>query len=154
MREVRQGSAKSSATGQVVIFDLAGAPYAIDIRAIEEVIELQEVTQILAVEPWVEGTTLFRDQVVPVLNLRSRLGLNKAEPTEDTRIVVVRGGDGLVGFLVDAVSEVVTVPRGQIEPLGDVVSSTEIGCVAGVVELDGHLVCLVDVEQIVPSVAA
>jgi len=153
MRDVTQRGAKASGTAQVVVFDLAGAQYAMDVRAIEEVIELQEVTKLPDAEPWIEGTTLFRDQKVPVLNLRRRFGLNRADPTDDTRIVVVSGRDGLVGLVVDAVSEVMDVPGGHIEPLGGVVRSSVNRYVAGVVKLEGQLVCLVDVDQIVPAAA-
>lgn len=64
------------------------------VESIEEIIELQAITPVPEAEAWLEGTTLFRDRVVPVLNLARRFGLNGAGPTDDTRIIVVTGGMG------------------------------------------------------------
>ncbi len=154
MSDVTRRSPSLSATEQVVLFDLAGARYAMDIRAIEEIIELQDITGIPEAEPWVEGTTLFRDMVVPVLDMRCRFGLEKAEPTDDSRIVVVTGGSSLGGFIVDAVLEVIDVPARNVEPLSDFVSSATNSYLAGVMKIEDRLVCLVDAGRLVPSAAA
>ncbi len=124
------------------------------VESIEEIIELQAITPVPGTDAWVEGTTLFRDRVVPVLNLGRRFGLSGTGPTDDTRIVVVAGGDGFAGLVVDAVSEVVDVPGSRIEPVSDVVSNAANRYLSGIAKLDGRLVCVVDAERIVPGAAA
>ncbi len=154
MSDVARRSPGSSATDQVVLFDLSGTRYAMDIRAIEEIVEMQEITGIPEADPWVEGTTLFRDMVVPVLDLRTRFGLQKTEPTEDSRIVIATDGSSLLGFVVDAVSEVIDVPGRRAEPLSALVLNAANSFLAGVVRIEDRLVCLVDAGRLVPPAAA
>jgi purine-binding chemotaxis protein CheW len=148
-----QSPARHSSS-QVVLFDLAGTTYAMAVESIEEIIELQAITPVPGAEVWVEGTTLFRDRVVPVLNLARRFGLSGTGPTDDTRIVVVAGGEGFAGLVVDAVSEVVDVPGSRMEPVSSIVTNGANGYLSGIAKLDGQLVCVVDVERIVPTAAA
>lgn len=125
------------------------------VESIEEIIELQAITPVPGADAWVEGTTWFRDRVVPVLNLGRRFGLAGTGPTDDTRIVVVAGRDGFAGLVVDAVSEVVDIPGSRIEPVrSDIVSNVANRYLSGIAKLDEQLVCVVDAERIVLSAAA
>jgi len=151
MSEVANRAAVSAGAGQVVLFNLSGATYAMKIQVIEEVIELQELVDVPEADAWVAGTTLFRDRVLPVLDLRRRFGLATAEPSDDTRILVVSGGSGLAGFIVDAVLEVVDVSGVRLDPLGGVLSTGANHYLAGVLKLGERLVCLVDVDRLLPA---
>src|SRR5664279_4804755 len=92
---------------QVVIFRLAAGSYAVDIAAVREIIRPQSITVVPQAPPFVVGVINLRSSIVPVLDLRSRCGLPPAEPTKDSRVVVVQVNDQSVGLQVDAVSEVI-----------------------------------------------
>ena len=83
---------------------------------------MQTITPIPGSDPWVEGITNLRGRVVPVIDLRRRCRVETNEHTAETRIVVVGSPNGMVGFIVDAVSEVLRIPADQVELPNGIVS--------------------------------
>jgi len=147
-------AATSTATNQeqhVVIFRLADEYYALDIQAVQEIVRMQPITSIPGSDAWVEGITNLRGRVVPVIDLRRRCGVRDSEPTVEMRIVVVSSPSGLVGLIVDAVSEVMRIPSEQVEPPSTIVSVPENTYLRGIAKLEDRLVSLMDLEGVLPS---
>lgn len=147
----------SEATGHsgqeehVVIFRLADEYYALDIQAVQEIVRMQTITSIPGSDLWVEGITNLRGRVVPVIDLRRRCGINASDYTAETRIVVVSSPNGMVGLIVDAVSEVMRIPSDQVEQPSTIVSGIENSYLRGIAKLEDRLVSLMDLEGILPS---
>ncbi len=137
----------------VVIFKLADEYYALDIQAVQEIVRMQTITSIPGADFWVEGITNLRGRVVPVIDLRKRCGVPASEYTPETRIVVVSSSTGMVGLIVDAVSEVMRIPGDQVEPPSAIVAGPENGYLRGVAKLEDRLVSLVDLEGVLPASA-
>ncbi len=137
---------------QVVIFELAGNSYAIDIAAVREIIRPQPVTPLPHAPSAARGVINLRSAIVPVVDLRQRCALPPAEETPATRIVVVqdeRQQQG-VGLVVDAVSEVTTIATDAIEPVAGVVRGAEAQrLLRGVARLDDRLVLLLDLARVI-----
>lgn len=144
-------SSQPSTEEHVVIFRLADEFYALDIQTVQEIVRMQTITSIPGSDFWVEGITNLRGRVVPVIDLRKRCGVNAGEYTAETRIVVVSGGTGMVGFIVDAVSEVMRIPGEQVEPPSAIVSVPENTYLRGIAKLDERLVSLMDLEGVLPA---
>lgn len=138
----------------VVIFKLADEYYALDIQSVQEIVRMQAITAIPGADYWVEGITNLRGRVVPVIDLRKRCGVPAGEYTSETRIVVVSSSTGMVGLIVDAVSEVMRIPSDQVEPPSAIVTVPENGYLRGVAKLEDRLVSLVDLEGVLPSSAS
>ncbi len=135
---------------QVVIFELAGNSYAIDIAAVREIIRPQPVTPVPHAPFAVRGVINLRSAIVPVVDLRQRCGLPSAEETPATRIVVVQDAQQGVGLVVDAVSEVTTIATDAIEPVAGVVRGAEAQrLLRGVARLDDRLVLLLDLARVI-----
>ncbi|HMO53078.1 MAG TPA: chemotaxis protein CheW [Tepidiformaceae bacterium] len=135
----------------VVIFRLADEFYALDIQTVQEIVRMQAITSIPGSDFWVEGITNLRGRVVPVIDLRKRCGVEAREYSAETRIVVVSSASGMVGLIVDAVSEVMRIPGEQVEPPSTIVSGIENTYLRGVAKLDERLVSLVDLEGVLPA---
>src|SRR5690349_6059365 len=101
---------------QVVVFDLSGEVYALDILHVHEIIRIQPVTPVPGAPIYIEGLINLRGRVVPVVDLRKRFGLATREINDRSRIIVVQVSDDIVGVVVDAVSEVITVAPDVVEP--------------------------------------
>jgi len=138
----------------VVIFRLADEFYALDIQSVQEIVRMQTITSIPGSDPWVEGITNLRGRVVPVIDLRRRCGVVSNEHTAETRIVVVGSTNGMVGFIVDAVSEVLRIPADQVELPNSIVSVPENTYLRGVAKLNDRLVSLMDLEGVLPGDAS
>ena len=101
---------------QLVVFDLGGEHFGVDIVAVDGIVDMMEITRVPQSPEFVEGVTNLRGSILPVIDLRKRLRLPVLDRTKETRIVVVNM-DGLkVGMVVDAVSEVLTISDDVIEP--------------------------------------
>ena len=147
----KEAGSQSRQEEHVVIFRLANEFYALDIQAVQEIVRMQTITSIPGADPWVEGITNLRGRVVPVLDLRVRCGVAAAEPTTETRIVVVSGHGGMVGLIVDAVSEVLRIPADQVEPPNAIVSVPANSYLRGIAKLEDRLISLMDLEGVLPS---
>jgi purine-binding chemotaxis protein CheW len=135
----------------VVIFRLADEFYALDIQAVQEIVRMQTITSIPGSDPWVEGITNLRGRVVPVIDLRKRCGVEPREYTAETRIVVVSSATGMVGLIVDAVSEVMRIPSDQVELPSAIVTVPENTYLRGIAKLQNQLVSLMDLEGVLPT---
>lgn len=132
---------------QLVVFNLSGGGYGVDIGTVREIIRMQEITQIPKTPPYVEGVINLRGRVIPVLDLRKRFGLEVTEYTQETRIVVIDIGGTDIGAIVDEVTEVLRVPLGSIELPSDVVLGDDSEYVVGVVKLGERLVILLELAR-------
>jgi purine-binding chemotaxis protein CheW len=135
----------------VVIFRLADEYYAIDIQAVQEIVRMQTITSIPGADSWVEGITNLRGRVVPVIDLRRRCNVDAGDHSAETRIVVVSSKNGMVGLVVDAVSEVLRIPGEQVEYPSSIVTALENSYLRGIAKLEDRLVSLMDLEGLLPS---
>ena len=105
---------------QVVAFRLCGEIYAIDILRIQEVLHLRPITPIPNAPPFIDGLIELRGRVIPVVDLKRRLGLNK-DNTAFGRILVVDLAGKLLGLLVDDVYKVLQLGNDSLEDVPDAV---------------------------------
>ncbi len=131
---------------QLVSFQLGPEEYAIDILGVQEIIRLVEITHVPNAPHYVEGVVNLRGKVIPIINLRTRLGLPAAEPTKDTRIVVVEVGHLILGFIVDSVEEVLRLPEEFIEPSPSANRGTADDFHKGVGRVEGRLLILLNLD--------
>ena len=109
-----------TATQQYLSFTLGDEVFAMDIRTVREIIQHATLTVVPLMPPFVRGVINLRGSVVPVIDLQSRFGRGRAVVGKKTCTIVFDAsseGEKLeLGLLVDAVSEVITIPADQIEP--------------------------------------
>jgi purine-binding chemotaxis protein CheW len=133
---------------QFVVFELAGETYGLEIVRVQEIDRMQTITRVPQVPGYVEGIINLRGQVTPVVNLRSRLSLAKTEPTNLTRIVVVKAEEHWIGLIVDAVSQVLRIQATAVEPPPSILAAGQCGFVRGIAKLQNQLVTLLDLGHL------
>jgi len=133
---------------QLVIFELAGEQFGIDIATVEGIIKMQEITKVPQANEFVEGITNLRGAVLPVINLEKRFGIIPHGGTRETRIVIVNMDNLKVGMIVDAVSEVLTIDDSIIEPAPSIVTTINSGFITGIARIDSRLVILLDLKKV------
>ena len=140
----------SSTTKQVVLFSLNGVLYGADVHQVREIREVQSITPVPYAPIYIEGVTNLRGEVIPVINLRRRFGIEEKEGDEKSKIMmVVQGGDSkAVGIVVDSVMEVMDISKNEIESTSDILSTTDSDCVLGVAKRGEDLIILLDLERI------
>lgn len=92
---------------QYVAFELANEKYALRINDVYEIIRLQQISPTHNSKFFLEGVTNLRGKVIPVVNLHKRLKLLEQNATKETRIIVVKSREEMIGIIVDKVDEVI-----------------------------------------------
>jgi purine-binding chemotaxis protein CheW len=110
------GAARPDPIVELCAFRVGDEEYVIDIRRIREIVQPLPVTQVPRAPEWMEGVANLRGEVVPVLDVRRRLGLVPRPPTRRTKFLVVHVAGRVIALVVDGVSEVVRIPRSAIGP--------------------------------------
>jgi len=101
---------------QYVVFRLEGQIYGADIAVVREVNQLTRITRLPNTPHYVDGVIDLRGEVMPVVNLRKRLGLMDVEPDKETRVMILDLGQQSCALIVDGVDQVVTLSDEQIVP--------------------------------------
>lgn len=138
-------------TNQYLTFYLESEQYALRVGRVREVLEMVEPSRLPHMPDYMEGIVRVRDAVLPVVDMRRRLGLNEGERTIDSAIVVMElAGDGKsVGCLVDAVDAVVEIEPSQIEPAPQIGTSVNSAYLEGIAKRDDEtFVMLLDPDAL------
>ena len=133
---------------QLVAFHLANEIYGVEISLINEIIRMRAITQIPRTPPDIEGVINLRGKIVPILDLRRRLGLPTAERSSATRIIVVETNDCTVGMVVDGVDGVLRMTESCIEPPAQLVGNLDADYIRGVGKTDDRLVILLHMANV------
>jgi purine-binding chemotaxis protein CheW len=141
---VATGARRADDVLQVVGFRVADEEFAVDILEIVGIERLVGVRQLPRMPAFVEGVMQIRDEIVPLVKLRTRFGFAESSRDEKARVLVVEIGDNTVGFIVDAVSAVRRFARGHVESAPPLALSDESRFVKGVVRAGRDMVVLLD----------
>jgi purine-binding chemotaxis protein CheW len=136
------------ATEHLATFFLAGEEYGVDVRLVQEIIRLSEITQVPRAPQFVKGVINLRGRIIPVIDLKRKLALGDVEPSKQARIVVVKVRDRLMGLLVDGASQVLKVPLSVIEAAPEEVVEIDASYIRGVAKLEKRLIILVDLQKV------
>lgn len=136
---------------QLVTFKLENEEFGVDILKVQEINKMMNITRIPNAPPFIEGVINLRGKIIPIIDLRKRLGFHNRVFDKSTRIIVVEL-DGLVlGFIVDSVSEVLRIPGNTIEPPPSIVAGIESDYIEGVGKLNDRLLILLELKKIFAS---
>lgn len=133
---------------QVVGFRLGNETYGLDIMRVQEIILMGRITGIPEVPDYVRGVINLRGKVIPIVDLRKRFGFPGSDTNDDTRIMVVNTSATTIGIVVDAVSEVLRINPGEIEPPPMGVIGLDQSYVSGLVKMDDRIMILLDIDGI------
>jgi purine-binding chemotaxis protein CheW len=137
----------AEATEHLATFLLEHEEYGIDVRQVQEIRRVTEITGVPRAPEFVRGVINLRGRILPVLDLKRKLGLGSVAIERATRIVVVRVKERLIGLLVDGASQVLKVKVSRIEAAPEEVVDRGGDYIRGVAKLDDRLVILIDLER-------
>jgi purine-binding chemotaxis protein CheW len=132
-----------------VLFSVGAAEYALPARDVAQMESYSGATPLPGAAAHVAGIIQVRGQILPVVDLRVRFGLERAALTLDSRVVIVHLGERRVALLVDKAREVVKLAPDQLRPPPPMVAAQSAGLVRAVIHLGQRLVMLVDVPSLI-----
>jgi purine-binding chemotaxis protein CheW len=135
-------------TEHLATFFLDREEYGVDVRLVQEIRRVTEITQVPRAPDFIKGVINLRGRIIPVIDLKKKLGLGEVVATKLSRIVVVTIKGRLLGLLVDGASQVLKVPVSLIEPAPEEIVQKGGDYLRGVAKLEKRLIILVDLEKV------
>ena len=136
---------------QVVAFKLRNEEYGFSILNVQEIKGLTDITRVPFAPDFIKGVINLRGSVLPVIDLKRRLGLEDTPYTSNTRIVIVQYEDVSVGMLVDAVTEVRTIKGEDFDTTRSITASNDSGSrfISGIGKVDGRLIIHLNISEVI-----
>jgi purine-binding chemotaxis protein CheW len=135
-KETLQASAGMKDESQLVTFLLKDEEFGFDIMSVQEIIRLPKMAKVPRTPAYVDGIANLRGVVLPVIDMRTRFGMERAEETDRTRVLVVDIDGVKTGLRVDRVKQVTSVLRSEMEPPPAAIRGTSSDYLEGIVKLD------------------
>jgi purine-binding chemotaxis protein CheW len=146
---VREERKAVEATEHLATFFLSGEEYGVDVRLVQEIIRVSEITPVPRAPGFIKGVINLRGRVIPVVDLKRKLALGEvSEAARQSRIVVVKVRERLVGLLVDGASQVLRVPVASVEAAPEEVVEIDANYLRGVAKLENRLIMLLDLTKV------
>jgi purine-binding chemotaxis protein CheW len=150
---VSQASAASAAImgGEFLTFQLGAEEYGIDILRVQEIRSYEQPTRIANAPAFVRGVVNLRGVIVPIIDLRLKLGCEKAEYNAFTVVVVLNVRGRIIGTVVDSVSDVIELTGQQIRPAPEMNHNVDAAFIKGIGSVAERMLILVDIEALMTS---
>lgn len=132
----------------LVGFRIGRETFGVPINLVHEIVRVPEITAVPDAPDYVEGVINLRGKIVSIIDLRKRFAEREIIPHKKNRILVAELEGKMVGLIVDAASEVLKIPRSEIDAPPNVFEENEVHYVTGVGKLNGRLIILVDLTKI------
>ncbi len=136
---------------ELISFHIGDQEFCVDIMSVREIRGWAPATPLPQTPAYMRGVINLRGAVLPIMDLAVRLGLPATEPSARSVIIVIKEGERLVGLLVDAVSDILTINPAMIQPTPDVACATVRSFVRGLLSIDGRMISQVALERVLPE---
>lgn len=144
-------AAEGASDLELISFEISGQEFCIDIRTVREIRGWTVATPLPQAPDFIRGVINLRGSIMPVIDLRARLGLGVTEPSSRHVIVVVQNGPRAAGLLVDGVQETFTVDRNLPQEPPELGGPKEARFVDAIIPMDGRMISRLVVNQLMPE---
>jgi purine-binding chemotaxis protein CheW len=142
----------ASSTSQYLTFKLDQELFAVDIGKVREVLEFTTMTKVPRMPAFMRGVINLRGNVVPVVDMRLKLGLSMTEKTVDTCVVIsevaVDGERTVLGALVDSVQEVIDLDESSVAPPPHMGSRVDSAVIRGMGKREDQFIMILDLDKV------
>ena len=136
---------------EFLAFKLGAEEYGIDILRVQEIRSYEEPTRIANAPPFIKGVVNLRGVIVPIVDMRLRFNLEQVKYDSFTVVIVLNIGARVMGMVVDAVSDVITLTREQLRPVPEFNSAIQSEHLLAIGAIDKRMLILVDIEKLMTS---
>ena len=137
---------------QFVVVKIGSEQYGIDIKYIDNIVRMQNITRVPKVAPYLKGVINLRGEVIPVMSLRIKMELEPDEITKNTRIIIIKFNHESIGIIVDSVKEVVNIDVSNIEKVAFENRDERSPFVQGIGKQNDELISLLDLNTLLQEI--
>jgi purine-binding chemotaxis protein CheW len=136
---------------QFVAFRVGTAELAVEVFAVQEILRRQPVVEVPQAPAFVDGVLELRGALIPVVDLRRRLGVKSPREDAATRVIIARAGEEVIGLVVDSVTEVLRVPETALSEPPQYVRDVAAEYVQGIARLKDRLLVVIDLQRVLSA---
>lgn len=133
---------------QFVAFKLNNEEYAIEINSVEGILKYQEITKVPQTDEFILGIINLRGQVIPIYNLKKKFYGEDSNLIDETRIIIIRHQEVVIGVIVDSVSEVLKISETDIDLTDSMFSDKKNNTISGIGKLDDRLLMVINIKNL------
>jgi purine-binding chemotaxis protein CheW len=133
---------------QFLTFRLGQEEYGVEILKVQEIKGYSAITPVPNTPAYLKGVMNLRGTIVPVVDLRAKFAMAEAEYNQFTVIIVLTVGTKVMGLIVDAVSDVLNIPKKDIQPTPDFGAQVDAEFISGMAKAGEKLVVLLDIDRV------
>lgn len=149
MEELMVKNVEDATSLQYIVVKIGSEQYGINIKYIDNIVRIQKITRVPKAQPYFKGVINLRGEIIPVMSIRIKLGLEDDEFTDKSRIIIVKVENASVGIIVDQVKEVVTLDENEIEKMTLDVNDEFSGYISAIGKSKGELITLLDIVGVI-----
>lgn len=143
----------SQGVRELIAFRIGDQEFCVNIMSVREIRGWTQATPMPHAPSYVMGVINLRGAVLPIIDMSARLGMKVAEPTARHVIIVAQVKSKVVGLLVEAVSDILTITDDNIQPVPEISSDLEKQYARGILAIDTRMICLIELEALFPEKA-
>lgn len=147
-QEQKEPQADAEEVVQLVGFIVGDEEFAVPILSIQEIIKPLEYTRVPSTPDYVMGVFNMRGNVIPLINLRMKFGLPYKKEDEDTRYIVIKEGEEVIGYVIDRLTEAVRINESDIDPTPETLNESE-DVIYGIGKKQDRIITVLKVEGLV-----
>ena len=136
---------------EFLAFKLGAEEYGIDILRVQEIRSYEEPTRIANAPAFIKGVVNLRGVIVPIIDMRLKFNLEQVNYDDFTVVIVLNIGSRVVGIVVDAVSDVITLTPAQLRPVPQFNSSIASDHILAIGAVEDRMLILIDIEKLMTS---
>lgn len=149
MEELRTNNVEEITSQQYIVVNIGNEQYGINIKYIDNIVRAQRITRVPKAQSYYKGVINLRGEIIPVMSIRIKLGLEEVEFTDKTRIIIVKVENASIGIIVDQVKEVVTLDEDSIENIAPDVNDEFSSYINAIGKNKGELITLLDIVGVI-----
>jgi purine-binding chemotaxis protein CheW len=147
----RPGAVEVTALREFLAFKLGEEEYGIDILRVQEIRSYEQPTRIANAPAFIKGVVNLRGVIVPIVDMRLKFNLDSANYDSFTVVIVLNIAHRVVGMVVDAVSDVITLTPEQLRPVPEFSSAIDADHLLAVGSIDQRMLILIDIDKLMTS---
>lgn len=136
---------------ELLLFRLGQEEYGIDILSVQEIRRYEAVTRLVNTPDFIKGVINMRGTIVPIVDLRIKFNLPVVEYNDFTVVVILNVAERVVGIVVDAVSDVVSVGTEEIRPAPEFGAQVDADYLDGLATVDERMIIVVNIESLITT---
>ena len=150
VKKIENTAEESDTLVQYIVVKIGNEQYGINIQYIDNIVRSQKITRVPKTQKYYKGVINLRGEIIPVMSIRLKLGLEDDVFTDKTRVIIVKVENATIGVIVDQVKEVVTLDEENTEKITRTANDdAAAGYISGIGKSKGELISLLDIVGVV-----